>query len=379
MERVGEKLRRRREELGFTIEDIARATKYRPEIIKAVEEGRAGVFPAEAYRQAFLRAYAEKLDLDPAEVVREQKSEEERVQEALKGIRLKPRTGRGLRRTLIWPVVIVAVAAALLLLYDRVIKVRMLSEPAGEVEGPDAGGAESAPLGIPDSQSVAQPSDSTGASGVEEAGEGKEAGPGDIEEDTGPSEDEAEDAGLGPVPNDREEPQETDSYLEEPQEPGSHDLGAGDTGSARSGFEAPASEEMEASLGRNDEKAPGGEAAGTLDSGGQDAQDALKVYGLEEEEPGRPQAVSQDRPAGPDWLAVRVRGYSVRATLRAGDSILVDCRLEPGFSDTFYSFEPFWADTIVGGGNAILFVLNGEEVPLPDASGSVITDFRISP
>jgi cytoskeletal protein RodZ len=40
MERIGERLRRRREELGFTVDDIARATKYRPEVIKAVEEGR---------------------------------------------------------------------------------------------------------------------------------------------------------------------------------------------------------------------------------------------------------------------------------------------------------------------------------------------------
>lgn len=70
MERVGERLRQRREEIGLTIEDIARATKYRPEIIKQIEEGRTKIFPADAYLKAFIRAYAREVGLDAEEIVR---------------------------------------------------------------------------------------------------------------------------------------------------------------------------------------------------------------------------------------------------------------------------------------------------------------------
>jgi cytoskeleton protein RodZ len=148
MERIGERLRRRREELGFTIEDIARATRYRPDTIRAVEEGRVGVFPAEAYRQAFLRAYAERLNLDAGEIVRDQKSEEERVQEALKGIRIGPSKGFGFRRPLIWALIVVGVAVALLVLYDRVIKGGNIPPSSGEVRHAGTAPAES-PLATP--------------------------------------------------------------------------------------------------------------------------------------------------------------------------------------------------------------------------------------
>ena len=342
MERVGEKLRRRREELGFTIDDIARATNYRPDVIQAIEEGRKGVFPAEAYRQALLRAYADKLGLDPAEVVREQKSEEERVQEALKGIRLKPRTGPGRRRTVVWLVVIVVVAVALLTVYDRVIKVRGLREPAEEAGGPRVGAAESTHAGGPDSQAVAVPSDSAGVdSGVGESREGQDEAPGDRgeSEETGSSEGQtAGETGAGPVTVDSVEEVETVA----------DDVAVG-------------SDE------RTEEPGVVDNVAVESDEQGEEA----RLTDAQGTEPGGP--------AGRDWLAVSVGGYAVRARLRAGDSILVDRWLRSGFRDTFYSNQPFWADTIITNDNSMLLVLNGERVDLPNARDNVITDFRISP
>jgi transcriptional regulator with XRE-family HTH domain len=315
MERVGEKLRRRREELGFTIEDISKATKYRPEVIQAIEEGRTGVFPAEAYRQAFLRAYANKLGLDPAEIVRDQKSEEERVQEALKGIRLTPRAEPRFRKLLVWLVVIVAVAAAIILVYDRVIRVRGLREPAGQAEGLGLGGAESTHVAPSDSQAVAVPSDSAAIDSVRvghpemDGGKRDDAGRQDGEDSSGkPSGGEMQ---AGPVTR------------------------------------------------------PSPELGGAL--GSEEKHGETEVVGA----PGRL--------GGSDWLAVSVRGYAARAKLRAGDSILVDRWLRPDFSDTFYSSEPFWADTIITHENSILLVLNGEKVALPSAKDDVITDFKISP
>ncbi len=137
MERIGEKLRKRREELGFTIDDIARATNFRPELIRAVEGGRTSAFPAEAYLNAFLRAYATKLELDPREIILEQKSEEERINEALSGIKMKGRRVVPLPRYLMLAIIAIAAAILIFIIYDRLVR-----ESRGDDSG-DAGRARS--------------------------------------------------------------------------------------------------------------------------------------------------------------------------------------------------------------------------------------------
>lgn len=127
MERTGEKLRKRREELGFTIDDVARATNFRPELIRAVEGGRTAAFPAEAYLNAFLRAYASILDLDPREIILEQKSEEERINEALSGIKTGGRRGVSLRGWLVLALIVAAAAIGLFLVYDLVLRDSLVS------------------------------------------------------------------------------------------------------------------------------------------------------------------------------------------------------------------------------------------------------------
>jgi cytoskeleton protein RodZ len=324
MERVGERLRRRREELGFTIEDIARVTKYRPDTIRAVEEGRGGVFPADAYRQAFLRAYAERLGLDPAEIARDQRSEEERIQEALKGIRVRPRRSERLRRLLVWLVVIVAVAAALLVLYDRVIKVGGLS---GRVEEPlptQAGAVDSAETAPPGSMRVVPPADSVG--GALEAGESRSGG---------------EEA---PVSTGEEE--RTGGSSSAPE--------TGSTGTDDTSAEPPVEE---------------GAVTAAVDAEPAEARAATAEHNAVQSTSGR----------APDRLVVLVGDYAVRARLFAGDSLLVNGWLHAGFRDTFFSNAPFWADTIVTESDAMLLVFNGERVDLPSDQGNVITDFRISP
>jgi cytoskeletal protein RodZ len=116
MERIGERLKRRREELGLTVEAVAASTKFRPETIRAVEEGRVDVFPAEAYFKAFLRGYAAALGLDSQEILDYQKTEEERVQEAIRGIRIRPRkhTSKS-TKTVVISVIVAAAAIAVVL------------------------------------------------------------------------------------------------------------------------------------------------------------------------------------------------------------------------------------------------------------------------
>ncbi|MFH1312015.1 MAG: helix-turn-helix domain-containing protein [Candidatus Eisenbacteria bacterium] len=140
MERIGDRLRKRREELGFTIDDIARVTRFRPETIMAVEEGRAGIFPAEAYLKAFLRAYANTLGLNADEIVREQKSEEERIRDAIKGIRVQPRRNLNMRKILPWLAVIAAVVIVVLVLFDRFYAAKDAPEQRTSVMGDSTGG-----------------------------------------------------------------------------------------------------------------------------------------------------------------------------------------------------------------------------------------------
>ena len=397
MERIGEKLRRRREELGFTVEDIARATKYRPDVIQAVEEGRAGVFPAEAYRQAFLRAYAVKLGLDANEVVREQKSEEERVREALKGLRLKARTVPRLRRTLVWLIIVAAAAAALLVVYDRMIRVRDPEESAGGVFPPGIGAAESTFAGRPDSQEVVGPGDSTGIEPAPEGtGDGDAGQPGETlegEETGAPAGDTGEEGAaaigrLGRGASLRESEEDRNSAEDLPvagdlskaereedlvSTPGRSEEGDASRAEPEEGRTA-TSDDFEA--GGISPEEPADEAAGgevfTIDTT-PELEDGREEPELAGTRPGEAEAADKD------CLSVKVRGYAVRARLRAGDSVLVDGWLRPDFSETFCSNQPFWADTIIADGNSMLLVLNGERVALPSASGSVITDFKISP
>ncbi len=93
MEIIGEWLRQKREELGLTIDNISEITKYPPEVIRKVEEGRPGVFPAEVYFNVFLKAYGRALGLDPEEVLRARTSEEERASAAIRDLRVKSPVG----------------------------------------------------------------------------------------------------------------------------------------------------------------------------------------------------------------------------------------------------------------------------------------------
>jgi len=197
MERIGEKLRKRREELGFTIDDIARSTNFRPELIRAVEGGRTTAFSADAYLNAFLRAYATRLDLDPRAIILEQKSEEERIHDALSGMQIKSRKPVSLPRWLVLALVVAAVAVGLFIIYDRVFKDSVASgaaEPAGE----STAGLQS------EAGSGADAGESTTDSQVE-AGSGADAGESTTDEGAGSEEqDTASPPGDGQVAEDED-------------------------------------------------------------------------------------------------------------------------------------------------------------------------------
>ncbi len=62
---IGAKLREQRIAKGLSIEDIQNATKIRSWYIEAIEEGNLDKLPGKFYERAFIKTYADLVELDP--------------------------------------------------------------------------------------------------------------------------------------------------------------------------------------------------------------------------------------------------------------------------------------------------------------------------
>ncbi|MDE7546845.1 DUF4115 domain-containing protein [Acetobacter fabarum] len=67
---VGEALRKRREQLGWSIGDVAAWLRIRSVYLDALENGNASVLPAEVYALGFLRAYGQALGFNPDQMLK---------------------------------------------------------------------------------------------------------------------------------------------------------------------------------------------------------------------------------------------------------------------------------------------------------------------
>ena len=73
--RVGADLRAAREQLGWTLAAISGHLRIRLPFLEAIEDGRIGDLPGNAYAVGFVRTYAQSLGLDPNEVARRFRAE----------------------------------------------------------------------------------------------------------------------------------------------------------------------------------------------------------------------------------------------------------------------------------------------------------------
>lgn len=72
------KLKESREIKGISIEKASEDTKISPKFIRALEQERYEIFPAEVYLKGFMRIYAEYLGLNPKELLEDyEKSKQE--------------------------------------------------------------------------------------------------------------------------------------------------------------------------------------------------------------------------------------------------------------------------------------------------------------
>ena len=356
MERIGERLRRRREELGLTLEDVSGSIRYRPEIISAIEEGRSGVFPAKAYLSAFLRAYAVILELDPQEIVREQKSEEERAFEAIRNIRVKPKRRRKFPRRVIYILVPIVLAVVLLFVVDRFLWER------GEENVPEPEVRASRAVMSADTVRDDTTAASDGAAAGTEAEEEGEAGGDRSGMETQPIDppetDEIEEGASVILPPSDETPPgyPTNENAPSAEGPATHDTGERDTGGAG-----------EAGTG-TDEVEEG--AAGAADAASSD------VPPEEESEPMVPLAGTEADPEPrPHKLVVSAR-RGAYISLTTGGRSLYDGYFGGGEVDSFYSETPFVIVALTDRG-AWTFVQDGERVRLPGSSSEDVSNFAI--
>lgn len=79
--KAGADLLAARERVGYSVSEIAAALRIRPQYLEALEAGRLGDLPGNAYALGFLRTYAGALGLDPNEIARRFKAEASCVNE----------------------------------------------------------------------------------------------------------------------------------------------------------------------------------------------------------------------------------------------------------------------------------------------------------
>ena len=96
--RAGAKLAQAREILGLTLDEIAERTRVRRDYLEALEAMNLKLLPGRAYTLAYLKSYAQALNLDPAPIVKQFQEESalarEDVREQLRNPESKPRQER---------------------------------------------------------------------------------------------------------------------------------------------------------------------------------------------------------------------------------------------------------------------------------------------
>jgi cytoskeleton protein RodZ len=69
MPTLGEELKRRREEQGITLSEIAESTRIGTRFLKSIEEGNFSTLPGGIFTRSFIRAYAKKVGMDEDEAI----------------------------------------------------------------------------------------------------------------------------------------------------------------------------------------------------------------------------------------------------------------------------------------------------------------------
>lgn len=127
--RVGEMLRRAREEKGLSIAEIANALCIRSTHLQALEQGSYAELPALVYARGFVRSYAEYLKLDPTVVLEQFRLETANQEQAKDAVYIPANSNKHMPGK---PVIVGSLVAFLLI----VLIWNAVSSPSVEPETP---------------------------------------------------------------------------------------------------------------------------------------------------------------------------------------------------------------------------------------------------
>jgi cytoskeleton protein RodZ len=134
---AGQQLRRAREALGLSLEQVADAQHLRPSVIQDIEQGRYERIDSELFLKGYVRAYAKQVNLNAEsllatldhelEPLREQKAREAEAN-PLVSIERKKRQKRRIAKVLAWIVILGVIIAGVMAYMDA----REAGEPEAE-------------------------------------------------------------------------------------------------------------------------------------------------------------------------------------------------------------------------------------------------------
>ena len=75
MNEIGEILKDARIEKGYTLDDLQQITKIQKRYLQAIEDGNTDILPGRFYMRAFVKQYADIVDLDGEELLEEHLTE----------------------------------------------------------------------------------------------------------------------------------------------------------------------------------------------------------------------------------------------------------------------------------------------------------------
>lgn len=143
---AGQQLRRAREALGLSLEQVAEAQHLRPSVIQDIEQGRYERIDSELFLKGYVRAYAKQVNLNAEsllstldqelEPLREQKAREAEAN-PLVSIERKKRQKRRIAKVLAWVVILGVIVAGVMAYMDSRGTGELQAEQAEEPENPE--------------------------------------------------------------------------------------------------------------------------------------------------------------------------------------------------------------------------------------------------
>lgn len=139
MTELGARLKEARERKGYSLDDLQEITKIQKRYLVGIEEGNFNNMPGSFYVRAFIKQYAEAVDLDPDELLEQYKREipasqtEEVVQSystSHSRKKLASTKNKGLNEAM--PKMIVALFAIVIVVVIAILMITKMNESSGE-------------------------------------------------------------------------------------------------------------------------------------------------------------------------------------------------------------------------------------------------------